>query len=107
MFSGTPPSAQPSTGFKKKGNKGKKALHQQQRGVPWPPRPSGVSTDVIAPSFNVETGFKKPSPLQMASPPIISEDDRSVQAPLESVIKLELQHEAHGQGENSVSYLLS
>ncbi|KAF1912110.1 hypothetical protein BDU57DRAFT_79114 [Ampelomyces quisqualis] len=92
------PSAQPIAttankhGVAKKGKRGKKTL-KQQRGVPWPPRPSAVSAYITKISSNIDIGSKRSSSVKMASPPAIPEDHGAMQLRSPHTSKLELQLE--------------
>jgi hypothetical protein len=80
-FSDRPSSAQPVVdlvgGTKKIRviKKGKRSKKGQQRGVPWPPRPTGATPSRIEPPPMIETAFEEPSEAHMASPPTVAEDD--------------------------------
>jgi hypothetical protein len=80
------PSTQPSTAFisgitktqnVKKSKRGGKTFLRQQRGVPWPPRPSGVLSKVVQPSPSDETTFGKLSHAHIAGTPKETGEDRA------------------------------
>jgi hypothetical protein len=80
------PSTQPSTAFisgitktqnSKKSKKGGKTFLRQQRGVPWPPRPSGVLSKVVEPSLSDEITSGKLSHTHIAGTPTETGEDRA------------------------------